>query len=165
MSTIDSLKEFHGTFGNDFRREKLTHLSADGEAPKEDELAALEFTLQKLTELKEELKVFCKKEQSVLLLRLRLFVEETAELTQGLINGDDVEVLDALSDIQYILDGTYYNFGMADVKLAAFDEVHRSNMSKVGADGKPIINKGGKVQKGPNYFPPNLAKILENRSD
>ena len=93
-------------------------------------------------------------------LRLRLLREEVTELEEALAHRNPIDVLDALTDIQYILDGTYLSLGFADFKASATAEVHQSNMSKLGADGKPIIREDGKILKGPNYRPPNLRRIL-----
>lgn len=95
-------------------------------------------------------------------LRINLLEEEVDELKEALENGDMVEVLDALTDIQYVLDGAYLSFGLQAVKQAAFDEVHASNMSKLGEDGKPIRREeDGKVMKGPNYWKPDMAKFVK----
>jgi predicted HAD superfamily Cof-like phosphohydrolase len=95
-------------------------------------------------------------------LRINLLQEELDELKAALEQGDIVETLDALTDLQYVLDGAYLSFGLHTVKTAAFDEVHRSNMSKLGADGKPIRRpEDGKVMKGPNYSPPDLKAVYE----
>lgn len=100
------------------------------------------------------------------LLRINLLAEELEELQEALDEGDIVEVLDALTDLQYVLDGAYLSFGLHHVKQAAFDEVHRSNMSKLGADGKPIRRpEDGKVLKGPDYFKPDLSQFIETRKD
>lgn len=93
--------------------------------------------------------------------RLALLKEELAELEQAIANNDRLEILDALTDLQYVLDGTYIVFGMAHMKDAAFAEVHRSNMSKLGEDGNPIYREDGKVLKGPRYSPPNLERFFE----
>ncbi len=96
-------------------------------------------------------------------LRINLLAEELDELKEALSQGDMVETLDALIDLQYVLDGAFLSFGMQNLKQVAFDEVHRSNMSKLGADGKPIRREtDGKVLKGPNYFKPDLAQFIEN---
>lgn len=94
-------------------------------------------------------------------LRVKLLGEESNELGAGLSVQDPVAVLDALIDIQYVLDGAFLQLGFANVKDAAFAEVHRSNMSKLGADGKPIRREDGKVLKGPSYSPPNLAQFIQ----
>lgn len=96
-------------------------------------------------------------------LRLTLLQEELDELREALAAGDAVEVLDALTDLQYILDGTYLSLGFHRLKQAAFAEVHRSNMSKLGADGRPIYREPDrKVLKGPNYTPPDLVAVLDD---
>lgn len=97
-------------------------------------------------------------------LRINLLAEELDELREALEAGDVVEVLDALTDLQYVLDGAYLSFGLHDVKDAAFNEVQRSNMSKLGADGKPIRRESdGKVMKGPNFFEPDLAQFVKGK--
>ena len=91
-------------------------------------------------------------------LRYDLITEELAELKEAIDQKDLKEVADALTDILYVTYGAGHSFG---VKLdECFDEVQRSNMSKLGEDGKPIYNDSGKVMKGPNYFAPNLKKIV-----
>jgi predicted HAD superfamily Cof-like phosphohydrolase len=94
--------------------------------------------------------------------RVRLLQEELDELKEALADGDAVETLDALTDLQYVLDGAFLSLGMHGVKDTAFAEVHRSNMSKLGEDGKPILRESdGKVLKGPNYFKPDLNKFVQ----
>jgi predicted HAD superfamily Cof-like phosphohydrolase len=93
-------------------------------------------------------------------LRLKLLQEELDELSDAIRRLDLVDCLDALTDLQVVLDGTYLEFGMQGVKDAAFLEVHRSNMSKLGADGKPVVRDDGKVLKGPSYSPPNLSPYI-----
>ncbi len=94
-------------------------------------------------------------------LRINLLQEELDELKEALENDDMVETLDALIDLQYVLDGAFLSFGLQNVKNEAFSEVHRSNMSKLGEDGKPIRREGdGKVMKGPNYFKPDMAQFI-----
>lgn len=101
-------------------------------------------------------------------LRINLLAEELDELKEALEQGDMVETLDALIDLQYVLDGAFLSFGMQDLKEQAFNEVHRSNMSKLGEDGQPIRRESdGKVLKGPNYFKPDIAQFLstDNKKD
>lgn len=99
-------------------------------------------------------------------LRVNLLQEEVDELKEALEQGDMVEVLDALTDIQYVLDGTYLSFGLQDVKTPAFEEVQRSNMSKLGEDGKPIVREeDGKILKGPNYFKPDIAQFISKKNE
>jgi len=95
-------------------------------------------------------------------LRVELLREELAELKEALDNNDLVEVLDALTDLQYVLDGAYLSLGFHLLKDPAFAEVQRSNMSKLGADGKPIRRESdGKILKGPNYSAPDLRAVYE----
>ncbi len=99
-------------------------------------------------------------------LRINLIAEELEELKEALENNDMVEVLDALTDLQYVLDGAYLSFGLHGVKQAAFDEVHSSNMSKLGEDGKPIRREeDGKILKGPNYFKPDIAQFVKGKKE
>lgn len=95
-------------------------------------------------------------------LRFDLMAEENEEYLEAAENDDLVEVADALGDMLYILCGTILEHGMQYKIEEVFNEIQRSNMSKLGADGKPIYRNDGKVMKGPNYFKPDIAKILEN---
>jgi len=70
------------------------------------------------------------------------------------------EKCDAIIDQMYLLIGYAIDLGVADRLEDMFDEVHKSNMSKLGSDGKPIYREDGKVMKGPSYFRPNLNKII-----
>ena len=92
-------------------------------------------------------------------LRLSLIQEELDELTKAIKENDILEVADALTDILYVTYGAGHAFGINLDKC--FDEVQRSNMSKLDIDGKPIYNNNGKVMKGPNYFQPDLSKFLK----
>jgi predicted HAD superfamily Cof-like phosphohydrolase len=94
-------------------------------------------------------------------LRFDLMKEENEEYLEAAENNDLVEVADALGDMLYILCGTIIEHGMQDKIEEVFNEIQRSNMSKLGEDGKPIYREDGKVLKGPNYFKPNIAEILE----
>ena len=95
------------------------------------------------------------------LLRYKLMREENEEYLEAANDGDLVEVADALGDMLYILCGTILEHGMQYKIEEVFNEIQRSNMSKLGADGKPIYREDGKVLKGPNYFKPNIESILE----
>ncbi len=97
----------------------------------------------------------------VALLRIQTLIEEVGELALAFGNGDMPKVLDGLTDIQYFLDGTYIACGLASLKDDAMAEVHRSNLTKLDEDGKPIINAAGRVVKGPNYEPPRLELLLD----
>ena len=92
-------------------------------------------------------------------LRIDLIKEELEELTEAMNNKDLLEVADALTDILYVTYGAGHAFGIDLDKC--FDEVQKSNMSKLGKDGKPIFNEYGKVMKGPDYFKPDLSKFIK----
>jgi predicted HAD superfamily Cof-like phosphohydrolase len=94
-------------------------------------------------------------------LRHDLIKEENEEYLEAALNGDIVEIADALGDQLYILCGTMLKHGLQHKMEEVFDEIQRSNMSKLGADGKPIHREDGKVMKGPNYFKPDIKSILE----
>jgi predicted HAD superfamily Cof-like phosphohydrolase len=91
-------------------------------------------------------------------LRYDLIKEELEELKVALQEKDLKEVADALTDILYVTYGAGHAFGIDLDKC--FEEVQSSNMSKLDDNGKPIYDRNGKVMKGPNYFKPNLEKIL-----
>ncbi|WP_339838231.1 nucleoside triphosphate pyrophosphohydrolase family protein [uncultured Maribacter sp.] len=94
-------------------------------------------------------------------LRFNLMDEENKEYLEAAQNNDLIEVADALGDMLYILCGTILEHGMQYKIEEVFNEIQRSNMSKLGADGKPIYREDGKVLKGPNYFKPNIETILD----
>jgi predicted HAD superfamily Cof-like phosphohydrolase len=95
------------------------------------------------------------------LLRYELMREENEEYLEAANHNDLVEVADALGDMLYILCGTIIEHGMQHKIEEVFNEIQRSNMSKLGADGKPIYREDGKVLKGPSYFKPDILGILE----
>ncbi len=92
-------------------------------------------------------------------LRISLIEEELNELKEAIQNNDLKETVDALTDILYVTYGAGHAFGVDLDKC--FDEVQKSNMSKIGENGKPIYNEHGKVMKGPNYFKPDLSKFVK----
>jgi predicted HAD superfamily Cof-like phosphohydrolase len=96
--------------------------------------------------------------QDQLELRLALIEEEVAELREAAETGDLVALADALADIIYVAYGTAHVYG---IELdSVLDEVHASNMTKLGADGRPVRRADGKVLKGPDYRPPDVKSIL-----
>ena len=95
------------------------------------------------------------------LLRYKLMREENEEYLDAANNKDLVEVADALGDMLYILCGTIIEHGMQHKIEEVFNEIQRSNMSKLGADGNPIYREDGKVLKGPTYFKPDIKTILD----
>jgi predicted HAD superfamily Cof-like phosphohydrolase len=98
-------------------------------------------------------------DEKIVQLRYDLIKEELDELNQAIKDRDIKEVADALTDLLYVPYGAGHAFGVDLDKC--FDEVQRSNMSKLGTDGTPIYNESGKVMKGPSYFKPNLNKFLK----
>ena len=91
-------------------------------------------------------------------LRLELISEEFSELAQAVDDRDMIQIADALTDLLYVVYGAGHTFGL-DLD-ECFHEVHASNMSKLGEDGRPLHREDGKVLKGPNYFKPDLEGIL-----
>jgi len=91
-------------------------------------------------------------------LRLALVEEEVSELREAAEAGDLVGIADALADIVYVAFGTAHVYGI-DLD-AVLDEVHRSNMTKLGSDGRPVRREDGKVLKGPHYSPPDVQAVL-----
>jgi predicted HAD superfamily Cof-like phosphohydrolase len=100
-------------------------------------------------------------EESTFQLRHDLMKEENEEYLQACKDGDVVEIADALGDMLYIWCGSVLKHGMQDVIEEVFNEIQRSNMSKLDSNGKPIFREDGKVLKGKNYFKPNLKAIIE----
>jgi len=98
---------------------------------------------------------------AIKLLRYNLMKEENDEYLEAVQNNDIVEIADALGDMLYILCGTIIEHGLQHKIEAVFDEIQRSNMSKLDIDGKPIYREDGKVLKGPNYFKPDFGQILK----
>ena len=91
-------------------------------------------------------------------LRISLIEEELDELKNAINQKNLLEVADALTDLLYVTYGAGHAFGINLDKC--FDEVQKSNMSKLDLNGKPIYSEKGKVLKGPNYFKPNLSDFL-----
>lgn len=94
-------------------------------------------------------------------LHYKLLVEEVTEFWRGTVSGDLAEQADALADIIYLAVGGLVRMGVALGPL--MDEVHDSNMSKLGADGKPVVREDGKIEKGPYYRPPDIAGVIEHQ--
>ena len=100
--------------------------------------------------------------EEIIKLRFNLMAEENQEYLEAAQAGDMIEVADALGDMLYILCGTLITHGMQHKIDAVFQAIQQSNMSKLGADGKPIYREDGKVLKGPDYFKPDIKGALEN---
>ena len=97
-------------------------------------------------------------EEKIVKLRYDLINEELEELQDAIKDKNMLEIADALTDILYVTYGAGHAFGIDLDKC--FDEVQKSNMSKLDLNGKPIYNESGKVMKGPNYFKPDLSKFV-----
>ena len=94
-------------------------------------------------------------------LRYNLIKEENEEYLEACKNGDIVEIADALGDQLYILFGTVLKHGLQYKIEELYDEIHRSNMSKLDDEGKPIYREDGKIMKSNNYFLPDIKTVLE----
>jgi predicted HAD superfamily Cof-like phosphohydrolase len=95
-------------------------------------------------------------------LRYNLMKEENEEYLEACENNDLVEIADALGDQLYILCGTILKHGLQHKIEEVFEEIQKSNMSKLDAEGSPIFREDGKILKGENYFKPNIKSILES---
>jgi predicted HAD superfamily Cof-like phosphohydrolase len=98
-------------------------------------------------------------------LRHSLMKEENDEYLEACYNKSLVEIADALGDQLYILCGTILKHGMHHIIDEVFNEIHASNMSKLGEDGNPVRREDGKILKGPKYFRPELDKFFKPNSD
>ncbi len=94
--------------------------------------------------------------------RYELIKEELEEYLESCNNNNIIGISDALGDILYALYGTVVQHGLQDKIKEIFDEIHASNMSKLGENGKPLLRKDGKIIKGSHYFKPNIDKIIKN---
>lgn len=115
------------------------------------------FVMDHIEKIKEQFKIT---DNSRAFLRIKLMFEEFTEVAEAISTHDLTKILDGLCDLLYVVYGTAHEFGLGPVLKEAFREVHRSNMSKLGADGKPVLREDGKVLKGPNFTPPDLAGII-----
>lgn len=158
---LDCVAEFHGVFG--------AHIAKEPGLPEVGSRATEMLTQYQVaaTAWGEMLKAMAQEAAqlgddggSLLLIRLQLCQEELAELVEAMLARDIVGCLDALTDMTYVADGTYHTLGLGHYKLAALAEVHRSNMSKLGPDGVPIVSSAGRIVKGPDYSPPDLRAVL-----
>ena len=95
------------------------------------------------------------------MLRYNLMKEENEEYLDACTKGDLVEIADALGDQLYILFGTILKHGLQHKIEEVYDEIHRSNMSKLDNDGRPIFREDGKIMKSERYFKPDIRAVLE----
>ena len=150
MNTIDKVRIFHKTF----------------EHPVAEQLTTGSFGLRalRIRLIAEELGEFARACGVSLLLSVDAAKGEETDYLEVLdrcnasVAPDIVEMADALGDLDYVIQGANLVFGIP--AEAVLDEIQRSNMSKAGPDGKPIKREDGKILKGPNYFKPNIAKVL-----
>ena len=103
-------------------------------------------------------------DEKIYTLRYNLMKEENEEYLEATLNNDIVEVADALGDMLYVLCGTMIEHGMQNLMEEVFEEIHRSNMSKLDANGKPVYRSDGKILKGENYFLPDIDSVLNANS-
>lgn len=96
-------------------------------------------------------------------LRIKLVQEEASELVDAITRADLAGIAGELADLLYVTYGTALTFGI-DLDMAV-EEIHRSNMSKLDAEGNPLIRDDGKVIKGPSYEPPNLERVITRTKD
>ena len=101
-------------------------------------------------------------DDSIIELRYRLMQEENNEYLEAARRKDLVEIADALGYKLYIICGTILAHGLQDKIVEVFNEIQKSNMSKLSTDGTPVIREDGKILKGPNYFKPNIKDILDS---
>lgn len=94
-------------------------------------------------------------------LRAKLILEETQEYLEACEKNDLVGIADALGDQLYILCGTIVEHGLQDYMVSVFNEIHKSNMSKLGPDGQPIFREDGKILKGASYKAPKIKNVLK----
>ena len=100
-------------------------------------------------------------EKKIIELRHRLMQEENDEYMEAAMQGDMTLIADALGDKLYILCGTIIAHGLQHKIAEVFNEIHRSNMSKLDDEGKPIYREDGKIMKSSNYFLPDIKAVLE----
>ncbi len=104
----------------------------------------------------------CLIDQKDFYLRYNLIKEENEEYLEACKNGDLVEIADALGDQLYILFGTILKHGLQHKIEEVYDEIHRSNMSKLDENGRPLYREDGKILKSALYFKPDIRRILDN---
>lgn len=100
-------------------------------------------------------------DERIIELRHRLMAEENDEYLEAARNKDLVQVADALGDKLYILCGTIIAHGLQHKIVEVFEEIHRSNMSKLDENGLPLRREDGKVMKSHLYFTPDIQSVLE----
>ena len=159
MNTVEKVAEFHRAFGHPHDREPgIPATSAM-------EIRRLWAHHHGMDTRAKSLNNHAAAEGSMPLLRLQLIQEELAELAEAMAREDLVAVLDALCDLQVVVDGTFLAYGLDKVKDEAFAEIMRANMSKLDADGNPIVSPSGRIVKSDLYEPPHLLDLLGGEED
>ncbi len=152
--TIKKVAAFHDAFGQSNATEiTMPYNTAEGA----EDLLVVASQMRRTADL---LMLLAEKHLNPAFLRLQLCQEELGELADALLDEDAVAALDALCDMRYVADGTALTLGLQHVFNQAFDEVHRSNMTKLDADGNPVINAAGRVVKGPLFEQPDLGQFV-----
>jgi predicted HAD superfamily Cof-like phosphohydrolase len=125
-----------------------------------DDLSEFNFLVSRIEDIAHRFHDRAKFSKNPAFLRMQLMTEELGEFGRAVVNADHVGMLDALVDMRYVADGTTLTYGFQKYWRSAWNEVHGSNMTKLGSDGRPLKNEAGRVVKGPNYRPPNIEAIL-----
>lgn len=99
-------------------------------------------------------------DKNIIELRHKLMQEENDEYLEAALENNLVQIADALGDKLYILCGTIIAHGLQHKIIEVFNEIHRSNMSKLDSNGKPTYREDGKILKGENYFLPDIKSVL-----
>lgn len=156
--TMFSVFQFHEAF--DLHNAEMPDLPFYTDPEVHMELARAAHILNMVSK---DLRRFCEAnpDKSIMPMRGHLMTEELAETLDAMSKGDLLMTMDGFADQRYVQDGSILALGLARGFLPAFREVHRSNMTKLGADGKPVLSDGGRVIKGPHYEKPNLYPALD----
>ena len=150
--TLDMVRKFHQAF--DIPLANKPHLPRVNESTRAE---LFKFSLQ-TDDMAEYFLKAAQEDESGILMRLHLCMEELGELSHALANRNPVEALDALCDMRYVADGTILHLGFGDVFGAAMGEVHASNMSKL-VNGEQVKNAYGRFLKPAGYFKPDLTAL------
>lgn len=155
---MERVKQFHKAFGCPVNVEPVllkTDLVCD------DLLAVSNRLLELAGHLKGLANTLNPSEKGLVVLRAQLMVEELGELIGEMGTANSLpRLLGELTDLDYVIKGTYLAYGLADFKETASDEIHKANMSKLDDDGDPIIDKSGRVVKSSNFRPANLERLF-----
>lgn len=162
---VDRVETFHRAFGLHIREWPTLYELSKGDRSLLRSWVDQLFSVARIMKAQAaELNGLHRSSAALILIRLQLQVEEAAEVFDAVLQDDIAKVLHELSDLSYVVDGTYLTFGLQSLKVAADEELHRANMSKLGPGGEPIIDAAGRVVRGAGYEPPDMERVLaENR--